>query len=128
LQHYRWAVEKRQSAGRLACFDRLLAEIRAEEEKALKSVSSGLVHNDLNDHNTIVGRDDDSTPKIRGLIDLGDLCVERHCFSLGNTLFYMMLTLPLERVLEAARSVVQGYISRNPLSPEVFFCEQLICN
>jgi hypothetical protein len=29
------------------------------------------------------------------VIDLGDVCLERHCFSLGNTLYYMMLTLPV---------------------------------
>ena len=49
------------------------------------------------------------------MIDLGDTCLERHCFSLGNTLFYMMLTLPLEHVLAAAKDVVKGYVRHNPL-------------
>jgi Ser/Thr protein kinase RdoA (MazF antagonist) len=108
LAHYRWAIAKRQNKERLAIFDGLLQQFR---EADLENCSEGVVHNDINDHNTLHDRN-----TITGVIDLGDVCRERHCFSLGNTLFYMMLTLPLDRVLAAARDVTSGYQRHNKLS------------
>lgn len=137
LRHYRPSVARRQSAARLAVFDRLLENFEQRVEPRLAAAREGVVHNDLNDHNTLQAQG-----RISGVIDLGDVCLERHCFSLGNTLYYMMLTLPvrththtlsllflfpaltlllsrqLEHVLEAARAVVAGYQRRNPLSAE----------
>ncbi len=100
-------MEKRQSAARLAIFDSLLEQF---EKTDLTNCSEGVVHNDINDHNTL-----HDNGRISGVIDLGDCCFERHAFSLGNTLFYMLLTLPLEHVLSSAKKVVEGYLRHNPL-------------
>ncbi len=129
LRHYRPSVARRQTAARLALFDGLLEDFEQRVQPLLAAASEGVVHNDLNDHNTL-----QTDARISGVIDLGDVCLERHCFSLGNTLYYMMLTLPvrdscffllsflisplqLEQVLAAARAVVVGYQRRNPLPP-----------
>ena len=90
LRHYRPSVVRRQSAARVAIFDRLLEEFEKTVEPQLRGAAEGVVHNDLNDHNTL-----QTNGVISGVIDLGDVCLERHCFSLGNTLYYMMLTLPV---------------------------------
>ncbi len=110
LKHYRWSVAKRQSPERLAVFDALLARFESHVRPQLAAASEGVAHNDLNDHNTL-----HTEGRISGVIDLGDVCLERHCFSLGNTLFYMMLTLPLQHVLSAAREVAAGYRQHNAL-------------
>jgi Ser/Thr protein kinase RdoA (MazF antagonist) len=92
LRPYRPSVVRRQSPARLEMFDRLLKEFEETIEPQLQSAGEGVVHNDLNDHNTL-----QTDGAISGVIDLGDVCLERHCFSLGNTLYYMMLTLPVRQ-------------------------------
>lgn len=120
LRHYRDSVAARQSPARVALFDALLASHAREMQPGgiLASQPLGIVHNDVNDHNTLVARSPAAPPRVAGVIDLGDVCLERYCFSLGNTLFYAMLNMPLPLVLPVAARVARGYLSANPaLSP-----------
>ena len=111
LREFRWSVEKRQSAQRLALFDHLLAEYETTVIPQLEQCGAGVIHNDINDHNTLV-----EDGRVVGVIDLGDVCFERYCFSLGNTLFYALMGLAQERVLECAQEVLRGYLEQRRLS------------
>ncbi|MEQ8762668.1 MAG: aminotransferase class III-fold pyridoxal phosphate-dependent enzyme [Planctomycetota bacterium] len=73
----------------------------------------GVVHNDANDYNVLVGRDGE---RVSGLIDFGDLLETARISELAIALAYAMLGKP--EPLLAGREVVRGYHSASPVEED----------
>jgi Ser/Thr protein kinase RdoA (MazF antagonist) len=117
VTEFRDSVVRRHSAARVAIWDETMRLWNTQWAAQAATLPQGLVHNDINDRNVLVS--EEGVPlKITGVLDLGDACVERYALSLGNSLFYAMLGLPLERVMDVAHQVTRGYCAAKPLSRE----------
>jgi len=74
------------------------------------------IHNDVNDHNVLVASDGDGTPRVSGVLDLGDLILGPLVAEVAITAAYVALDHPHpERAIAA---LVAGYHAERPLTGE----------
>lgn len=119
VAEYRASVQRRHTPERLAIWDETMRLWNTEWAPRAAALPQGLVHNDINDRNVLVSEEGAPPPlRVTGVLDLGDACVERYALNLGNSLFYAMLGLPLENVIQVARDLTNGYCAAKPLSRE----------
>ncbi len=96
--------------GVCAAFDRWTAP-------HLGSLRRGVIHNDLNDHNVLVGgvRGPDGTDqRVTGIVDFGDMVASYGVGDLATAIAYSVLDAP--DPLAQAASVVAAYHAERPLS------------
>ena len=76
----------------------------------LAPLRTGVIHNDANDHNVLV---DDAAQRVAGLLDFGDMVRTYVVNEVAVAATYAMLGE--SEPLDAARSVVEGYLEASPL-------------
>jgi Ser/Thr protein kinase RdoA (MazF antagonist) len=79
----------------------------------LSTLRSGIIHNDANDYNLLVGEDDQGRPFISGLIDFGDVVYAPLVCEPAVAAAYVILDK--EEPLAAAASLLKGYHQVCPL-------------
>ena len=82
----------------------------------LPGLRRGVIHNDANDHNVVVGPVDAGTPEIAGLIDFGDVMESHPVCELAIAIAYAMLDKP--DPVGAAAAVTRGYHHALPLTED----------
>lgn len=83
-------------------------------QPALSQLTSVAIHNDANDYNLIVSGTLTTTPRVSGLIDLGDMCAAPRICDLAITAAYIVLDHPAPE--NALVSLVSGYHQSYPLT------------
>ena len=94
----------------------LLANICAEFAaltSALTALPAQAIHNDLNDYNILVDLHD-NTPRVSGLIDMGDMCAAPRICDLAITAAYVVLDHPNPEM--ALSDLVKAYHETNPIT------------
>ena len=79
--------------------------------------SHGVIHNDANDMNILVGEEDGSV-EITGIIDFGDCVHSCYIFELGNMLNHSMLDK--ENPVEYVVPMLAGYLSSFAVTQKEF--------
>jgi 4-aminobutyrate aminotransferase-like enzyme/Ser/Thr protein kinase RdoA (MazF antagonist) len=101
-----------------------VARFEREVLPALPMLPSGVIYNDANDYNVVVGPGPER--QVVGLIDFGDMVETITICELAIACAYAMLDKP--DPLTAAAHVVAGYHSAHPLTePELVVLYDLIC-
>ena len=80
----------------------------------LKNIRTGVIHNDANDNNVLVGKDD--LQRVNSIIDLGDMAYSWLAVEPAVAAAYVMLGK--DQPLNAAAAIVEGYHSRLALLDE----------
>jgi Ser/Thr protein kinase RdoA (MazF antagonist) len=97
--------------------DRLIGQFDERTAPLLADLPRAAIHNDLNDHNVLVGADDDverSGQRIAGIVDFGDMV---HSYRVGNVAIAIAYAvLGARDPLTVAASIVRGYSSAVTLS------------
>lgn len=115
-----------EDPARRAIVERHLARFEAEVLPALTSVRRGVIHNDANDWNVIVGLKDPYERRVIGIVDLGDMLESIVVAELAIGCAYAMQGKA--DPLGAAAMVVAGYHAEHPLTePELALLFPLIC-
>lgn len=96
---------------RRALVQDLFDRYRTQVLPLLPGLRASVLHQDANDNNVIVDRDDPD--QITGLIDFGDMCFGRTVNELAITLAYALLDAP--DLYAAARALIEGYVAAFPL-------------
>ena len=106
--------------------ERHIARFEGDILPGLTSLRRGVIHNDANDWNVIVGPGDPDRRRVLGIVDLGDMLESVVVADLAIGCAYAMQDKP--DPLAAATPVVAGYHSEYPLSePELAALYPLIC-
>jgi len=100
--------------GRRAIVERIVQ--RFEERVIVRTgeLRKSVVHNDANDYNVLVARDDDDNLSCAGLIDFGDMLYTYTASEVAVAVAYAMLDKP--DPLATAANVLAGYHEAFPLS------------
>ncbi len=86
----------------------------------------GAIHNDVNDHNVIVGGSGYEQQRVKGIIDYGDMVYSWQVVDVAVAAAYAMLGKL--HPLDAAASVIKGYHRKRPLSElEISVLFELMC-
>jgi len=96
--------------------DRVVAEFDKRVVPALAHVRRAIIHNDLNDHNILVGGGDDLESRaqsVTGIVDFGDMVYSYRVGELAIAIAYAILDR--EDPLGVAAAIVRGYCERNSL-------------
>jgi 4-aminobutyrate aminotransferase-like enzyme/Ser/Thr protein kinase RdoA (MazF antagonist) len=99
-----------------AAIDRVVAEFDKRVAPALAHVRRAIIHNDLNDHNILVGGADDLESRgqsISGIVDFGDMVYSYRVGELAIAIAYAILDR--EDPLNVAAAIVRGYCERSSL-------------
>jgi 4-aminobutyrate aminotransferase-like enzyme/Ser/Thr protein kinase RdoA (MazF antagonist) len=102
-----------------ATIDQLVANIDRQTLPRLVNVRRAIVHNDLNDHNLLVGGGDDLEQRaqsITGIVDFGDMVHSYRVGELAIAIAYAMLDQP--DPLDVAATIVRGYCERSALDDD----------
>lgn len=112
---------------RRAIIERFLAMFEAEVLPVLPTLRSGVIHNDANDYNVLVGEPGGiHAGHVVGVIDFGDMVLAPIICELAIAATYAMLGKA--DPLAAAASVVAGYYEAFPLTEaELSVLHPLIC-
>ncbi|HEV8612272.1 MAG TPA: aminotransferase class III-fold pyridoxal phosphate-dependent enzyme [Gemmatimonadales bacterium] len=111
---------------RRAIVERHLTRFDAHVLPALASLRRGVIHNDANDWNVIVGPGGPYERRVVAIVDLGDMLESAVVADLAIACAYAMQGKP--DPLGAAAEVVRGYHGEYPLSePELELLFPLIC-
>ena len=97
--------------GRRALVQALFDRYEAQVLPVLPSLRASVLHQDANDNNLIVSKDDPD--QITGLIDFGDMCFGRTVNELAITLAYALLDA--SDLYAASRALIEGYVAAFPL-------------
>jgi 4-aminobutyrate aminotransferase-like enzyme/Ser/Thr protein kinase RdoA (MazF antagonist) len=109
-----------------ALVERHLSRFEAEVLPALPTLRRGIIHNDANDWNVIVGTGHPDRRGVAGLVDLGDMLESVIVAELAIGCAYAMQGQP--DPLGAAALVVAGYQAELPLTDaELALLHPLIC-
>ncbi len=97
--------------------DRLIAQFDERTAPRLADLPRAAIHNDLNDHNVLVGVEDDverSGQRIAGIVDFGDMV---HSYRVGNLAIAIAYAV-LETLdpLTVASAILRGYSTELELS------------
>jgi 4-aminobutyrate aminotransferase-like enzyme/Ser/Thr protein kinase RdoA (MazF antagonist) len=99
-----------------ATIDTLVERFDERVAPRLQALRRAAIHNDLNDHNVLVGGGDDlwsRNQRITGIVDFGDMV---HSFAIGDLAIaaaYVMLDAP--DPLAAVAALVRGHHAESPL-------------
>src|SRR5207247_4487406 len=99
--------------------ERMAARIQRDDTRLFAGLRRSAIHNDPNDHNVLVGGDDDPAlrhQRIVGLVDFGDMVHSVTVADLAIAIAYAVLDKP--NPLSAAAHIVRGYHAANPLSAD----------
>jgi 4-aminobutyrate aminotransferase-like enzyme/Ser/Thr protein kinase RdoA (MazF antagonist) len=99
--------------------DRLAAAFEHHVAPVLPRLRTGVIHNDANDYNVIVGGGDDPYTRnqhVIGIIDFGDMVYSYTVSDLAIAIAYAILDKP--DPLAAAAPIVRGYHVENPLTED----------
>jgi 4-aminobutyrate aminotransferase-like enzyme/Ser/Thr protein kinase RdoA (MazF antagonist) len=102
--------------------DRIVAEIDRQTIPRLTNVRRAIVHNDLNDHNILVGSVIDRADleardqRVTGIVDFGDMVHSYRVGELAIAIAYQLLDR--DDPLGVAASVTRGYCERNTLDDD----------
>lgn len=107
------------SGTRRAIVDRALESFAERVQPRVSSLPWGLVHQDLNDHNLLVGGRP-GEQGITGVLDPGDALESVVVSELAVAVAYAMLRTDVP--LDAARDVVTGWCEVSPLSADEIEC------
>ncbi len=100
-----------ENPSRRALVQRLFDRYAARVLPVLPTLRASVLHQDANDNNVIVSKDDPD--QITGLIDFGDMCFGRTVNELTITLAYALLDA--KDIYAAARALIEGYVAEFPL-------------
>ena len=115
-----------EDPARRAIVQRHLNRFEKEVLPALAGVRSGIIHNDANDWNVIVGPGHPNERRVAGVVDLGDVLESVVVADLAIACAYAMQGKA--DPLGAAARVVAGYQAEYPLTePELALLFPLIC-
>ncbi len=119
-----WDLTRTHELGRLArhiqgpdrrkLVQRHLDHFRTELVPRIATLEHGVIHNDANDHNLLVGGADGESPTLSGIIDFGDMLHTVVVAELAIACAYLMLdsTDPLA----VASQMASGYHAGRPLT------------
>lgn len=96
--------------------DRVVAEFDSRVAPALVHVRRAIIHNDLNDHNILIGGGDDlelRAQAVSGIVDFGDMVYSYRVGELAIAIAYAMLDRG--DPLGVASAIVRGYCERSSL-------------
>ncbi|HEY9227033.1 MAG TPA: aminotransferase class III-fold pyridoxal phosphate-dependent enzyme [Gemmatimonadaceae bacterium] len=99
--------------------DRVVAEIDAHTMPRLANVRRAIIHNDLNDHNILVGGGTDLESRgqqVTGIVDFGDMVYSYRVGELAIAIAYAVLDE--EDPLDIAATIVRGYCERSRLDDD----------
>ena len=101
----------------LSALDRLIAEFDERVAPLLSELPRAAIHNDLNDHNVLVGGGDDVEhygQRVTGIVDFGDMV---HSYRVGNlAIAIAYAVLGARDPLSVAASIVRGYSTERALT------------
>ena len=119
-------LHRLEDPARRAIVERHLARFEAEVLPALSALRRGVIHNDPNDWNVIVGPGAPDQRRVLGIVDLGDMLESVVIADLAIGCAYAMQGKP--DPLAAAALVVAGYHAEHPLTePELAVLFPLMC-
>jgi Ser/Thr protein kinase RdoA (MazF antagonist) len=103
-----------QDPVRIATVRQIFADYNSSHQSFLKSLPRQALHNDLNDHNTLVIIDDDGSGRVSGLIDFGDIVYGPVLADVAIAGAYLVLNCdnPIDRLA----AFLGGYQSTHPPS------------
>lgn len=104
------------SPARRALVERVLDRYDAVVAPALATLPRGIIHNDANDWNVLVGEARADPRRVTSVVDFGDMVRTATVFEPAIAAAYAMLGQP--RPLEAAAAVVAGYHEVRPLGED----------
>jgi len=111
---------------RRAIVEGMLAQFETQVVPALPTLRTGVIYNDANDYNILVGPGDPYERQVVGVIDFGDLVETQTICELAIALAYAMMDKA--DPLAAAAHVVAGYHAAFPLTEaELAVLFPLIC-
>jgi len=114
-----WArehVSRIRDPRRRVIAEQLLEAWDRDQRATLAALRHGIVHNDANDHNVLVGLGEDGAPGITGIVDFGDLVYTPVVCDVAIAVAYAMMGKP--DPVSAACHVVAGYHEAFPLHDE----------
>jgi 4-aminobutyrate aminotransferase-like enzyme/Ser/Thr protein kinase RdoA (MazF antagonist) len=124
-----WVVEHLplvEDPGHRALVTRHLERFEHELLPMLPSLRQGVIHNDANDWNVLVGDGDPTERRVSGLLDFGDMLESPIVMELAIACAYAILAKP--DPMAAAADVVRGYHDQHPLAEdELELLFPLIC-
>ncbi|MFV2007965.1 MAG: phosphotransferase, partial [Longimicrobiales bacterium] len=94
----------------------VLSAFERDALRRLPDFRRGVIHNDANDHNIVVGLVGAGTPEIAGLVDFGDVLESHPVCELAIAIAYAMLDKP--DPVGAAAAVTRGYHRALPLTED----------
>jgi len=119
-------LHRLEDAAQRNIVERHLAAFEGEVLPALTALRRGVIHNDPNDWNVIVGPGAPDRRRVLGIVDLGDMLESVVIADLAIGCAYAMQDKP--DPLAAAALVVAGYHAEHPLTePELAMLFPLIC-
>lgn len=80
-------------------------------EPKLKTLRTSVMHNDANEQNLLVSRED--VTQVTSLIDFGDLCTSKTINELAITLAYTLFDQ--DDIIATSRLIIGGYVAEFPL-------------
>ena len=101
---------------RRARVEQVMAHFGSVAAPILGRLRQGVIHNDANDYNLLVGGDPDPDPGLIGILDFGDLVWSATVNDLAIVTAYAIMHQP--EPLAAAAHVVAGYHEVMPLTEE----------
>ncbi|MFA9231029.1 MAG: aminotransferase class III-fold pyridoxal phosphate-dependent enzyme [Microgenomates group bacterium] len=104
-------VDDISDLSRRALVQGLFNRYEARVLPGLATLRASVLHQDANDNNVIVSKDDPD--QITGLIDFGDMCFGRTVNELAITLAYALLDT--KDIYASARALIEGYVAEFPL-------------
>ena len=102
-----------------ATIDRLVAAIDRRTMPHLANVRRAIVHNDLNDHNILVGGGTDLESRgqrVTGIVDFGDMVYSYRVGELAIAIAYAILDS--DDPLDVAGAITRGYCERSTLDDD----------
>ncbi len=113
--------------GRRRMVERLFTWAEGELTRLAPRLRTGVIYNDANDHNVLVGRGDPYARRVTSVVDFGDMLYTWIANEAAVACAYAMLHKP--DPLAAAVPIIEGYHARFPLSEaEIESLFPLICS
>jgi len=116
-------------AGQRALIQGFAADFERDVAPTLPGLPQGVIHNDANDYNVIVGGGDDQYTRnqhVAGIVDFGDMVYSYTVCDLAVAIAYAILDKP--DPLAAAVLLVEGYHAQRPLAdPEIAALWGFVC-
>jgi len=119
LSHPEWISARTHhiaNSGRRGIVERMLLQYRARVRPTLQSLPASVIHNDLNDENTLLDAHNDGGWALAGVLDFGDMLWSHTVNELAILCAYTILES--ESPLDGITDLAHGYHGERPLSDD----------